>query len=584
MLAISFVCAVYDDFYGLWPTLQAIRLHDFVSGDEIIVVDNHPDSPHGRDSANIVGWMKEVARYIPLITPVGTAVPRDRAIREAKNEIVICFDPHVLFAPGAIDAVRRYFAVNPESRDLVSGPLLYDDLNQYATHFADEWRGEMWGIWAKEDLMRGRNDATEAMGDLTVSRELPPFEIPGCGLGAFAVRKAAWPGFNPNFRGFGGEELYIHEKVRRGGGRNMCLPAFRWAHRFGRPDGVKYPLTLWNKVRNYVIGHRELGLPLDRIYRHFVEGLNEDGTPLRRDATGNRLGSPMTEDEWRNMIASEIPPESPPAAKGCGVCSGSKPPETLEAWYEQAAKTPGDINEHAPTLRELARKCEHVTEFGVRRGVSTVALLAGQPKRLVSYDLIRSAEALALKERQGKCNFEFKEGDSQSVQIEETDLLFIDTRHTAEHLTRELDNAAGKVRRWIVLHDTVVFGERGEDGGPGLLAAVRTFLMNNRGWTVIRHDRNNNGLMVLSRDDADKQQPPGTFRKALNFSKALAEHAKDGMRLVDDETWKGRLELCTLCPNRFYDSCGLCGCPVDKKASWASSECPDNPPRWGKVA
>jgi hypothetical protein len=609
---ISFVCAVFDDFYGLWPTLQSIRLHDFQDGDEIVVVDNNPASLHGRDSMNVVSWMKDVARYIPLASPVGTAVPRDRAIAEAKNEIVICFDPHVLFPPGAIDAVRSFFEANPKSKDLVSGPLLYDDLKQYATHFADVWRGEMWGIWATDS--RGNHIVTYPPPKLEPGQTIwttrsphldtTAFEIPGCGLGAFAVRKAAWPGFNPNFRGFGGEELYVHEKIRRAGGRNLCLPAFRWVHRFGRPDGVKYPLTLWNKVRNYVIGHRELGLPLDRVHRHFVEGLNEDGTPtrgyiLRPDKTtydeknkawvidpSNRQANPppLTEDEWKFLIASDPPPESPPAPKGCGSCGGAAANSlSLDQWYEQAAKTPGDINEHVPTLRELASKCDHVTEFGVRRGVSTVALLAGQPKRLISYDLNATAEAAALKQKQGGCEFEFRIGDSQTVPIEETDMLFIDTKHTAGHLAAELGNAAAKVKKWIVLHDTVIFGERGEDGGAGLLPAVRQFLQTNREWTVIRHDLNNNGLMVLSRDDGDKKQPPGTFYRALNFTKALAEHAKDGLRLVDDETWKGRLDLCMLCPNRFYDTCGLCGCPVDKKTSWASSECPDNPPRWGKV-
>ena len=48
--------------------------------------------------------------------------------------------------------------------------------------------------------------------------------------------------------------------------------------------------------------------------------------------------------------------------------------------------------------------------------------------------------------------------------------------HTADQLTRELQRHAGKVRQRIVLHDTQIFGERGEDGGPGLLVALRAFL------------------------------------------------------------------------------------------------------------
>src|SRR5690606_30355244 len=98
------------------------------------------------------------------------------------------------------------------------------------------------------------------------------FEIPGLGCGLIACRKTAWPGFNPDFRGFGGEEMYLHEKFRQRGDRCLCLGFLKWVHKFARPGGVKYPLSRWSKVRNYVLGHQELGLPLDRVYEHFVAG------------------------------------------------------------------------------------------------------------------------------------------------------------------------------------------------------------------------------------------------------------------------------------------------------------------------
>ena len=50
------------------------------------------------------------------------------------------------------------------------------------------------------------------------------FEIPGQGLGFFACRKDVWPGFNPHARRqFGGEEMYIHEKVRWHVAAAVCL-------------------------------------------------------------------------------------------------------------------------------------------------------------------------------------------------------------------------------------------------------------------------------------------------------------------------------------------------------------------------
>ena len=52
----------------------------------------------------------------------------------------------------------------------------------------------------------------------------PPFAVPAQGMGLFSCRREAWLGFNPNFRGFGGEEFYIHEKYRQAGRRTVCLP------------------------------------------------------------------------------------------------------------------------------------------------------------------------------------------------------------------------------------------------------------------------------------------------------------------------------------------------------------------------
>jgi hypothetical protein len=38
--------------------------------------------------------------------------------------------------------------------------------------------------------------------------------------------------------------------------------------------------------------------------------------------------------------------------------------------FVHAVNTPSDINEHLPLMNLLAKLCIHVTEFGVRHGVS----------------------------------------------------------------------------------------------------------------------------------------------------------------------------------------------------------------------
>lgn len=172
---------------------------------------------------------------------------------------------------------------------------------------------------------------------------------------------------------------------------------------------------------------------------------------------------------------------------------------TIEELYRLACDTPSDINEHLPLLREYASRSDVVTEFGMRHGVSTIAMLNVCPRPwpwLTSYDLVASPMVnLLMRIDQG---FSFVRGDTRSVTIQPTDLLFIDTLHTYAQLSAELRRHAAKVRRWIILHDTVTYGTTGEDGGPGLTPAI-TELVAAGEWRFREHRANNNGLTVLER-------------------------------------------------------------------------------------
>lgn len=178
--------------------------------------------------------------------------------------------------------------------------------------------------------------------------------------------------------------------------------------------------------------------------------------------------------------------------------------KALHDLYAARKDATSDINEHLPYLRELATTCTHITEFGVRNGNSTVALAdglavpmeAGQPVRLVSYDINPPAIVLPFPE------WRFCQADTSKLgEIEETDLLFIDTLHDCAQVRAELKHAA-KVRRWLVFHDTVLFGTRDESTGEpiGINQAIWEFLANNAfAWYVARHSSNNCGLLTLGR-------------------------------------------------------------------------------------
>lgn len=183
-------------------------------------------------------------------------------------------------------------------------------------------------------------------------------------------------------------------------------------------------------------------------------------------------------------------------------------PQGLLALFDEALTTPSDINEHLETLFDLVRDLgpsAHVTEMGTRTGVSTVALLTAQPRTLICYDLAHQREVMdRLLKVKGRTDLTFVQGSTLKVDIEETDILFIDTYHTYAQLKAELSRHAKKVRSTFVFHDTVAFGVIGEDGSrPGLKAAVDEFIQEEFVASSARfqyqHYFHNNGLMVLRR-------------------------------------------------------------------------------------
>lgn len=182
----------------------------------------------------------------------------------------------------------------------------------------------------------------------------------------------------------------------------------------------------------------------------------------------------------------------------------------LEEKYNSKCEAESDINQHLPTLRKYAEKCDHVTEMGVRWIVSTWALLAAKPLVLRSYDLFdplfygADINEVSLTASSVCVDFKFTQADVIHLpEIEQTDLLFIDTQHTYKQLDVELRKFEQFVNKYIILHDTTTFGYVDEvqtDATKiGLQAAIEEFVDSNSQWLVHEVFTNNNGLTVLKR-------------------------------------------------------------------------------------
>jgi hypothetical protein len=174
--------------------------------------------------------------------------------------------------------------------------------------------------------------------------------------------------------------------------------------------------------------------------------------------------------------------------------------------------TPSDINEHLDALYEHALECDLIAEFGVRNIVSTFAFAKAKPKKLICVDLFTPKDMEefieACEDENIKCSF-FQE-DTLTFDLQNVDLLFIDTWHSYNQLKNELKIHACKVNKYIILHDTVTFGFTNEskydyipNKNPqeksGLIPAVHEFLSENLNWKIKKEFRNNNGLMILEK-------------------------------------------------------------------------------------
>jgi hypothetical protein len=187
--------------------------------------------------------------------------------------------------------------------------------------------------------------------------------------------------------------------------------------------------------------------------------------------------------------------------------------QEIENHYHQIVNNPSDINEHLPTLKEYAEKCDHITEMGVRSVVSTFAFVLAKPKKMISIDINHPSffggkdnlNKIIEYSKINQINFEFIQSDTLSIEIEKTDLLFIDTWHCYQQLKKELEIHSKNVTKYIILHDTTLFefsdedyyGDTSNSEKHGLWAAIEDFLLSNSNWVIEKKYINNNGLTIL---------------------------------------------------------------------------------------
>jgi GT2 family glycosyltransferase len=509
-----------DDWYGFHETwhslvaaIRSAKLEDHI---ELLVVDQSPGSEHSKNIQQTVNsiasnWQVDPesrvavnrggiidARYESFSEIMGTAAGKMMCFAKARGEWVLCLDSHVILTDESIRKLYDWIKkpANRFSQNLHYGVNLADDHKQYFSH-----------------LKIFNEDGTALIGDdgvfgqwrtdpLAAPGKVKPFEVEGGGGWCFFARRGVFMsiGFHPLMRGFGGEEGFLAERFRRAGKKVLSAPFVRGIHRYARLSGDQYFVSVEEKLRNHTIGWKDLGRDLDELRTIWIN--KPEGSRLPVETVDRVIAQAVVEFQaWMDSKGQVTPENKQPD----NIETGS-----VEDLYSRHCSIVSDINEHLPTLRRIAEECEHVTEFGTRSGVSTSALLAAQPKKLISYDVAAQCACKELKKVSGKTNLVYVHGPEigntlTCPVIEETGFLFIDTKHTGDQVFIELDRHAARVRKYIAFHDVVTYGEKGEgytaeNKVTGLMAGINKFLEQHQDeWEQAEWYPNNNGLMVIKR-------------------------------------------------------------------------------------
>lgn len=94
---------------------------------------------------------------------------------------------------------------------------------------------------------------------------------------------------------------------------------------------------------------------------------------------------------------------------------------------------------------------------------------------------------------------------------------------------------------------------------------------------------------MVRRDNKEARLKQAWARHAQTtkgFMHAAVAYVQAPQRSVNQAIRQARKAICAECEHYRadkYKSCGLCKCRVPWKIGWASSQCPDNPPRWEAV-
>lgn len=150
-------------------------------------------------------------------------------------------------------------------------------------------------------------------------------------------------------------------------------------------------------------------------------------------------------------------------------------------------------------IREKIQGCESYTELGVNQGTTLAIPLLHNTPTVNGYDISLKPYNFARHHfeqyaKENNINFTAHEADTLKCVIQPTDVLYIDTVHQYNHLTKELARHSEQAKKYIIFHDTIISQSR-----PNLKQAVLDFVKNNTMWEIVIDCQKSVGFMTIKR-------------------------------------------------------------------------------------
>jgi len=579
--------ATYDDYNGVYFTVKALQIYHphIVNQSEILIVDNNPDSLQGKAIKEFVNKFKRLAiRYVPYKERIGTSAAREQVVQNATTDWVLVCDCHVFFEIGALDSLLEYIEKHNPVDTLIQGVILNEDGEYGYTHYLPKWRGGLYGIWAP-------------VVPRSVLETMEPMEILGTGLGVFVCNKNFWPGFHPHHKGFGGEEIYIHEKYRQKGGQCILLPSLRYYHRFGYKFLGRHPYldSYYHRARNYVLEFMELGWDIETVREYYVG----HGYITPKDWE-HLIADPINHDTHPGHIAPDEKPKTVPAAS---IPQSDKAPVPTETSISPQDQRRIQLEQQIKAVQQLAEEIvktqdldEVLQKYGTRKEKVPFNDLNLQKTLIISADaldlplqLLFHAPAQSL----------FVVLSNRMTDMIILDALmkkvagYMDLRHSnyplleiyqpaddctllAIDLTNQDESLLSFLEKFVPRTQQVLFYNI--ERNPEITDKLSTFMLNKFPNFAVREAESH--LYILFDRNGPNLSLPTIFTRLLTYSKSIGKRLTGESQRVPDEEVQRRLSICGRCEYRRGTKCTICGCYLinglanDGKVFWSAEKCP----------